>query len=481
MRIWEALSLAALAAGGLLGWAPPTLHERLFGPLGLLAISLLVVHLAVEGARWQMTPGLLAVVGLALIALGSQNALALPAIGAALGLGGVAAALGLCLAFPVFELPSPPGRFSVGTTSFPLRDPARADPFTGERPRRLMAQVWYPTTAGAAGRRAAYVDDAAALRPLARLLGLPPWMLDHLVLVRTHARRDAPLAGASGRYPVLIFAHGRGGYRQHSTALVEALASHGYVVLALDQPGVAAGVRMPDGERLDFDPRMAERDFAHAVVPTLAADIVFAIDELERLDRADPERRFTGRLDLSRLGAFGVSLGGAVVAQAALGERRIRACAPIDVYMPPAVAEGGLPQPTLWITRDADTMRAEGWAEADVQETQTTIAAAWARSPAEGYVLRIPGAFHANFSDAYLMAPPPAGRWLGLLGPADPQAVHDLTAGAAVAFFDYALSGAPIARLEATAAAGGALLEPNAPGRLLISSPRAGPRRSALP
>lgn len=480
MRLVEALFLASLAAAFLLGFTSLAGLGRLAASV-LLVGGLLLVHLTVDGARWQMIPAYASALGLAALVAGRLfgPAPTLWPYGAALGLVGVLAAAAAGLAVPVFRLPAPPGPYPIGTSSIALTDWGRADPFTGEPGRRLVAQIWYPAQAGTGVGAAPYVEDGAALAPLARLLGLPGWALGHLALVRTHARSEAAMAASSERWPVVIFAHGRGGFRQHNTGLVEALASHGYVVVALDQPGAAAGVRLPDGRRLDFDPRMADRAFAHAMAPALAEDITFLIDALQRLNAGDLHERWKARFDLTRLGAAGVSLGGAVIAQACVLDQRIRACLPIDVYMPPAAAAGGLSQPTLWITRDAETMRREGWAEIDVAETQETIASAWSGMAAPGYVLRAPGAYHVDFSDAALMAPGPVGRRLGLIGPAKPGVVGQLTTRAAIAFFDHALRGASIEPLEAAARRAGASLELNAAARL--SSPPAGPPRSALP
>ena len=40
-------------------------------------------------------------------------------------------------------------------------------------------------------------------------------------------------------YPVLIFLEGLGAFRQMSTFQVEELVSHGYIVVAIDQPYTA--------------------------------------------------------------------------------------------------------------------------------------------------------------------------------------------------------------------------------------------------
>ena len=112
----------------------------------------------------------------------------------------------------------------------------------------------------------------------------------------------------------MSFSHGRGGYRQHNTLQVEELVSHGYIVAAIDHPYAAIGVVFPDGRLAIFDVRMADRAFLKSIIPYLAQDAVFTLDELAVLNHADPNGILTGRLDLRRAGIFGVSLGGAVSA-----------------------------------------------------------------------------------------------------------------------------------------------------------------------
>jgi predicted dienelactone hydrolase len=293
--------------------------------------------------------------------------------------------------------------------------------------------------AHAPGPRAPYLSDSAALSPLARLLGLPTFIFGHLKYVRTNAVEGAPVSSAATSFPLLIFSHGRGGYRQHNTFLVEALVSHGYVVAAIDHPYVAAGVVFPDGRRAEFDPRMTDRGAVRRVVPYLAQDARFVLDQLTAVNRSDPRGLLTNRIDLTRIGMFGVSLGGATTAQSCLTDARLRACLAIDVFMPADVVRRGLTQPTLWISRSADTMRQEGWKALDIDETQTTMRAVFDHLPGEGYIVRIPGAFHPNFADTPYLAAPWLAQRLGLAGPADPWRVHAIVKTVTLAFFDREL------------------------------------------
>src|SRR5262249_41166408 len=73
-----------------------------------------------------------------------------------------------------------------------------------------------------------------------------PGSYDAIADVETHATVDAaPLAGRA--LPAILFGAGYGGVASAHAALVEDLASHGFVVLAVAHPYEATFVRFDDG------------------------------------------------------------------------------------------------------------------------------------------------------------------------------------------------------------------------------------------
>ena len=64
------------------------------------------------------------------------------------------------------------------------------------------------------------------------------------------AAESVPAADDKLSYPVLIYLEGLTGYRQMNIFQVEELVSHGYIVVGIDQPGVAASVVFPDGHQI---------------------------------------------------------------------------------------------------------------------------------------------------------------------------------------------------------------------------------------
>lgn len=202
--------------------------------------------------RWQAVP----MVGVALLALGlglwmRKRAPRWPRLtGGALALCAVAAASPYVL-FPVFALPAPGGAYRVGAQSFDLRDTARRGVlFTpADAPRDLVATVWYPAAADAKGAVRPYFTRREAIdegRSAATLWGFPSYRFLSFHSTRTHAIEGAAIAKGT-RFPVVIFNHGYWSFRAQNSALMEHLASHGYIVVSVAHPRDSADVRLRDG------------------------------------------------------------------------------------------------------------------------------------------------------------------------------------------------------------------------------------------
>ncbi len=448
--------------------AVPQLHMvRWMGYVAPIALLPAIAQVLIEGPRWQMVPAY-TLTGLFFLVWLLQNITPgvagppitnWPFIGLAVGIGilGLAVSTALPMLFPVFRFPPPSGPYQIGTLTYHWIDANRQEVFTAdpEARRELMVQLWYPAKGDPSSPRAPYLQHPEALASAARALHMPEFIVGHLKYVTTHASPSAPVADDEPSYPVLIFLSGRWGYRQSNTFQIEELVSHGYIVAAIDQPYAAAGVVFPDGRLAAMDPRMYDPahpghpGFYDGVIPFLAQDVVFTLEQLASVNQADPNGILTGRLDLQHAGIFGVSLGGIVTGEACLLEPRLRACLVMDAFMPADVVQSGLQQPSMWISRDAQTMQFEGWAQADIDETQITMRVVYESLPGEGYLVLVPGMFHANFTDAPLFSP--LALLVGLSGPFDAQQAHSIINAYSLAFFDRHLKGRPAALLDGLA------------------------------
>jgi hypothetical protein len=288
-------------------------------------------------------------------------------------------------------------------------------------------------------------------------MGLPTAAFVHLGNLATHAARGAPMAeGQPTRFPVLLFSHGRCGFRQHNTVLAEELVSHGFIVVAIDHPHAASGVEFPDGRIAWFEPRLlppwprevspgSELALEH-VLPYLARDCLFALEQVHELDRGDPNGILTGRLDLGRTGIYGVSLGGMVAAEALQLEPRFGPCLIMDTYLPPSTVARGMRRPVMWISRDAATMRREGWSEADVTDTQSSMHTGFERLGGDGYLVLVPGMYHIDFSDGRLLSPLIEER--GIAGSIEGGRTRQIVNTWSRAFFDRHLRDMPVPLLD---------------------------------
>src|SRR5262249_36050489 len=148
-------------------------------------------------------------------------------------------------------------------------------------------------------------------------------------------------------------------------------------------------------------------------------------EQLAALNRTDPNGILTGRLDLQHAGTFGMSLGAMAASEACHRDSRLKACLMMDAAMPADVVQAGLRQPSMWITRPASSMQLEGWSEADITQTLTTMQAVFNKEAAgDGYYVSIPGMFHVNFTDAPYFTP--LAHQIGLTGPIDAQRGLDI-------------------------------------------------------
>jgi pimeloyl-ACP methyl ester carboxylesterase len=453
------------------------------GYLAPITVLIAGIQMLVEGSRWQMVPAyalttiffLIWLFGIVIPGGIHVNRL-IAGVGVGLGVFALVVSTVLPIVLPVFHFPRPSGPYQIGTVTYHWVE-SRHEIFSADpnAHRELMVQVWYPAKGNSSSARAPYVDDASALSPaLARVLHLPGFTFDYWKYVTTNAAPSVPMATDKSSYPVLIFLTGLNGFRQSNTFQVQELVSHGYIVAAIDQPYAAASVVFPDGHQItgwtrdqmqplinqslspvEKTPILNGQALKNGIIPYFAQDVSFTLDQITALDRNDPNGILTGRLDLQRIGTFGVSLGAMVAAEASHRDPRIKASLMMDAAMPADVVQAGLRQPSMWITRPASSMRLErqrsgGWSEAAIAQTLSTMRAVFNKSlPGDGHYVQVPGMFHINFTDAPYWSP--LLPLLGLVGPINAQRAFDIINAYSLALFDRYLEGRPAALLDGLA------------------------------
>jgi dienelactone hydrolase len=222
-----------------------------------------------------------------------------------------------------------------------LLDRSRPDSSSPSGVRELMVQIWYPAQSVAGYRLAPYVPAKTA-GLLERYYRAPNHAIARLV---TRAYAGAPVA--LGEHPVLIYSPGLGDMRSDDTALLENLASDGYIVVAVDHTHEAQWVQFPGGRMVPWSvPYTVSSPYGSspAVTKRRVVDVRFVLDELTRLNQT---ARFRGRFNLSQIGAFGFSLGGSTAASAMQLDPRLKAGADLDGAIHEPALSGGLKQPFM--------------------------------------------------------------------------------------------------------------------------------------
>jgi hypothetical protein len=253
------------------------------------------------------------------------------------------------------RLPAPTGPYQIGTVPLHLVDHTRQDPWwSTPHPRELMVNLWYPARdvghyspvpwmlPGALVYYRRELEEflsASPDTPPGQPPGNVPVSLDGVEFPITHARQG-PVARPPRRYPVVLFSPGYSYDREMGTTLVEDLASHGYLVVATSYTYEAWEVEFPGGrvERGRHDPGNDLTRDPYAALTIRLADTRFLLDQLAALEAGhnpDEERRrlpggLRGCLDLTRVGMFGHSLGGATTAQAMAHDNRVIAGVNLD-------------------------------------------------------------------------------------------------------------------------------------------------------
>ena len=355
-----------------------------------------------------------------------------------------AGALGIWRSLP-FALPTPGGSYPVSQTSLNWTDSQRPDPFRSGPPvrRSLPILVWYP--AGAAGGPRAPYLPVSWQRALNAVQGTS-WLRRRVSSVRTAATLDAPLAPGPHAFPVIVFTPGLGPLPNDYTALLEDLASRGYVVVAFTPTGSASVSVLPGGVVVPATSRGNPPDpeggysVQHAAYDPLVRvwvdDLRFILSQLETPSTLPG--RFHSRLDLRQVALLGHSLGGAAALNACALDRRCRAAVNLDGDLYGDATHLSIPHPVLLIVgKDG------GCDNAICSAAQRERERYFARSPQTSRTVIIRGAGHFNFSDLGLMLPAAVGRGLGLTGSINARRALALTSDAISGFLDPKLQGQP--------------------------------------
>jgi predicted dienelactone hydrolase len=416
----------------------PILSRRAARWVSGIGAVITLLHLIAEGYRWQMLPiyVLIGAVMLPRLKQTGDDAHLLMKTGIA-GWALLCAGIVLLIVLPVPRLPVPSGPYAIGTVSYEWTDMSRKETY-GAAPggdRRIMAQIWYPAEKPPGALRQPWLESVKIAQAMARFDHLPAFLLDQVKLTRSHAFLDAVFVNDTSPYPVILYIHGWGGFRNINQDQIEALVSNGYVVVSADHTYGALITLFPDGESALIDPQALNGDgtelgkdtASSLLVHTFADDASFMLDQVAQLNQNDPDARFTGRLDIARVGVFGHSTGGGAAMQVCADDSRCAAVLGMDTWVEPVddrVIQNGLAQPLM-------VLNSESWKS---KPNSARLRQLYETSSATCYWLDIANTMHYDF----VLVPnfSPIAHILGFSGSLPAKEIMTINETYLVAFFD---------------------------------------------
>jgi len=345
---------------------------------------------------------------------------------------------------PAEPFAPPGGPYAVGTREYHWIDQNRAESFTRDPAdrRHVMVQVWYPAPAPVAG-----AERSLWIRNIDEYKGSVAFK--QLAHVRTNSVFEAPVL--EGQWPVLIYNPGGGTARWSGTFTTEMLASHGYVVFAVDHLGFSPTTQFSDGSAFTIDtlgPPKPTKDIAVDALaffawleqqpfPMWVADSRFLLDQAETLNRdAGP---FQGRLDMAKVGTLGWSFGGATSIQLTRSDPRVKVAVDQDGQLFGDIKALGSTRPIMLLHNTSDPLAT---VPADKKAVMAPIVAqvlagdstAVARSTGPVVEVDLARAGHIHFSDLTLMYPPDSTQLSA-------RRAHEIINALTLAFFERHLLG----------------------------------------
>lgn len=293
-------------------------------------------------------------------------------------------------------LPSPEGRFAVGTTRIHLVDVSRHERHDPSVHRELMLQVYYPIEKkdyqGKTGDRYLKYSAQYVKQSLADMKNISINQLDYVDDLFSYSYENAPISEQKQSYPVVIFIPGFGAPQETYTVYLEELASQGFIVLGINFPYVTNPTIFPDGKVIMqnslFNGSSAGEEKEKEFVVWLD-DIRFVLNELTKLNAEHAVLR--NKCDLERIGAMGHSFGGRIVVETCRKDNRIKAGLDLDGKLSANTSLVGFDTPFMFIIAE----RKDDKEQDRIEQLQKNMTAA--------FLVVIKGADHGTFTDLNLV------------------------------------------------------------------------------
>jgi Platelet-activating factor acetylhydrolase, isoform II len=352
------------------------------------------------------------------------------------------------------SLPHPTGKHKVARMSIQLIDENRLEAYSTERKdkkRELVVWIWYPASPISDSKPASYLPDKWSEADFVYGIKLGTTKFE------CHSFENAPVSAFQTVYPVLIFSQAGFSVLSYS-AIIEEIASHGYVIVGINHTYDAPVTVFSDGRVIPASPQFMEGvnsraglieesfQFRAAVADYKTADIKFVVDQLAEINKRSGV--LAGRLDLTGLGVFGHSLGGNAALEFCRKDNRCKIAVNLDGANWNEVGKVGLKKPAMIIAAEHPefSLPCDEMVKAKVfpsiewcEEERLLVSQGWRiiiDHATPGYALTILGAKHLNFADIQFTDLPPDSPFQVVMGSASPELIWSVTCDYLLAMFD---------------------------------------------
>jgi len=268
-------------------------------------------------------------------------------------------------------LPQPTGSYFVGTQNLFFTDNNRKEKLTlksGDK-RSLQVKIWYPADEKGTTPNL-YLKDYSGqlLYDNYHIFNDDRGFFDSLKTYSTFSYENIPISKKQGKFPIIFFSPGYYfGLDDYYTALMENLASHGYIMVSITHPYDQVITNTAEGKVLPIKKYRVTKaylqwkkvEFLHKKNPDTTSnrqvnrilkaylrgmkifrksvniwvkDVQFMMDTLQKINDHDINNRWYGKIDFSKVGSLGQSVGGAVAGQLCYVDPRIKAGANLDCF-----------------------------------------------------------------------------------------------------------------------------------------------------
>lgn len=286
--------------------------------------------------------------------------------------------------------------------------------YNNEKGRPLLVRIYYPSSETPKEYQP-YLSDTMHLykEKILHSYNVSPQELEYLDSIKDLALPDAPIDTKNSPFPVLFFSPGFLMAAQLYSSLIAEMASHGYVVVAMNHTDACWPVMFPDGSSPMILPELAnvfsnkERSCLQTfdmTQETWIKDIEFVLSWLRN-------QSVTKFLDFSRMGIFGHSFGGSTATEAARYFHDFKAMANLDGMLFGPNWNQPFETPSLFVVAENQLTLEEAFSAGLSLEQFDSLAArrsekVFDQLQGNSFYVTVKNADHASFVDSRIIKSP---------------------------------------------------------------------------